>query len=150
MLHLIPSTLRNDLDAMWKRFRDPFFAETPAWLQDMTMTQFAAITPAIDIEETNDAFIVHAEMPGLEKDEFSVEFKNGYLRIRGEKKQEAKMEERNYRWVERSYGSFERSVQLPNYVDVEQATAEYRNGILTVHLPKTETGKIKEIPIQFH
>ena len=150
MFHLIPSTLRNDLDTMWKRLREQSFSEAPARLQDMAMTQFAAIAPAIDIEETDDAFIVHAEMPGLEKDEFSVEFKNGDLRIHGEKKQETKKEERNYRWVERAYGSFERSVQLPDYVDAEQATAEYRNGILTVHLPKTEAGRIKEIPIQFN
>ena len=104
-------------------------------------------TPAVDIYENNDSVVVKAELPGVEKDQISVEVKDGILSLRGERKFEKEVKEESYHRIERSYGSFQRSFSLPVSVDQEKVTAHFRNGVLEVTLPKKEQAKPKQIQV---
>ena len=107
----------------------------------------AAWQPAVDVFENRDSVKIVAELPGVNPEDVKLTLENSLLTIRGEKKQEA--EERNERVhrYERSYGVFERSFLIPTTVDGENISAEYRNGILTVTVPKAERARPREIPI---
>jgi HSP20 family protein len=104
--------------------------------------------PAVDVfEDTNTVKIV-AELPGVKPEDVKLSLESNTLTIRGEKKQQA--EERNERVhrYERSYGSFERAFLLPSTVDGEKISAEYRDGVLTVTVPKAERARPREIPVR--
>ncbi len=103
--------------------------------------------PAADVRETEDAFIVEAELPGLKKEDVSVTFEDGTLTLSGERKFEEETNGSNLRRVERSYGAFSRSFRLPREIDAEGVTANFRDGILTINVPKTETAKPRSIEI---
>jgi HSP20 family protein len=104
--------------------------------------------PAVDIFEDKDAVKIMAELPGVKPEDVKLSLENNLLTIRGEKKQEA--EERNERVhrYERSYGSFERAFVLPSTVDGEKISAEHRDGVLTVTVPKAERARPREIPVR--
>jgi HSP20 family protein len=104
--------------------------------------------PAMDMKETDNEITASIELPGLSKDDIKVSVKNDVLTISGEKKQEKIEEKDNVHRVERSYGYFKRSVTLPVEVDSEKVKAAFKDGILKITLPKTESKRIKEIPIQ--
>jgi HSP20 family protein len=104
-------------------------------------------TPAVDIYENNESVVVKAELPGVEKDQISVEVKDGILSLRGERKFEKEVKEESYHRIERSYGSFQRSFSLPVSVDQEKVTAQFKNGVLEVTLPKKEQAKPKQIQV---
>lgn len=103
--------------------------------------------PTVDIFETDDDIVVTAELPGLEKDQVGVEYKDGVLTLRGERKLEREVKEESYHRMERSYGAFHRSFTLPGSVDAEKITAKMKNGILEIHLPKKEAAKPKQITV---
>jgi HSP20 family protein len=94
--------------------------------------------PKVDVAETNDAVHVTADLPGLAENEIDVTLADGHLVIRGEKhaEKEEKDESKNYHRIERSYGSFHRSIALPAEVDDQKVDASFKNGVLTVVLPK--------------
>jgi len=104
--------------------------------------------PAVDVFEDKDAVKIVAELPGVTPEDVKLSLENNLLTIRGEKKQEA--EERNERVhrYERSYGAFERAFVLPSTVDGEKISAEYRDGVLTVTVPKAERARPREIPVR--
>jgi HSP20 family protein len=104
-------------------------------------------TPAVDIYEKNDSVVVKAELPGVERDQISVEVKDGILSLRGERKFEKEVKEESYHRIERAYGSFQRSFSLPVSVDQEKVTASFKNGVLEVTLPKKEQAKPKQIQV---
>ena len=104
--------------------------------------------PPVDIYETDDALILKAELPGMSKDDVSVEVHQNTLRLRGERKHEAEVKEDRYHRVERAYGTFQRSFVLPTVVDQEHVQATYKDGILELRLPKSEAAKPKRIAIQ--
>ncbi len=104
--------------------------------------------PAVDISETDDTFEVRAELPGLTQDDVNVSVRDNVLTLRGEKRQEQTDDGKNYRRVERHYGSFQRAFTLPPNVDADAITATYRDGVLTLTVPKAEEVKPKEIPIE--
>ncbi|HXH64186.1 MAG TPA: Hsp20/alpha crystallin family protein [Mariprofundaceae bacterium] len=104
--------------------------------------------PAVDIRETADAIVVHAELPGIDKKDVKVDVKDGVLTISGERKYEKDVKEENVHRIERSYGSFSRSFSLPTHVDVDKVQARLEDGVLEVRLPKTETAKPKSIDVQ--
>ncbi len=116
--------------------------------QDESGSITSAWHPADDVYEDRDAVKIVAELPGVKPEDVKLSLENSLLTIRGEKKQE--VEERNERIhrYERSYGSFERAFALPTTVDGERISAEYRNGILTVTVPKTERARPREIPVR--
>ena len=104
-------------------------------------------TPAVDIYETPNELVVKADMPEMHEKDIDVHVENNLLTIRGERKFEKNISEDNYLRVERSYGSFSRSFSLPNTVNTESIHAAYKNGVLTVMLPKREETKPRQVKI---
>ncbi len=103
--------------------------------------------PTIDVSETDDHVIVRAEVPGMDKKDINITMSDGLLTIQGEKKQEKEEEKENYRFVERRYGSFSRSLRIPNGVDADKIDASYKDGVLKVAIPKSEPEKSRKIEI---
>ena len=103
--------------------------------------------PSADISETDDSFEVRAELPGVTKDDVHISVKDDLLTIKGEKRQEKTDDSKDYRRVERRYGSFERRFSLPPKVEVDSIKAKFKDGVLTLSIPKPEEVKPKEIPI---
>ena len=95
-------------------------------------------SPRTDIKETDKNFQISAEMPGIDREDIEVSIQEGMLTISGEKKVEKEEKETDYHHVERSYGCFSRSVSLPDNADIDKVGSTYRNGVLTVTIPKTE------------
>jgi HSP20 family protein len=107
----------------------------------------ATWAPPVDIYETENELVVKADLPDLEEKDIDVRVESNTLTIRGERKFDKDVNEDNYLRVERSYGSFTRSFSLPNTVSSESIRAEYRNGVLTLHMAKREESKPKQIKI---
>jgi HSP20 family protein len=108
----------------------------------------SGFVPAIDVVEEKDHLLVKADLPGLSKDDITVTLQDNYLTIRGEKKHEAEVKEANYYRRERLYGAFNRTIELPSYVDAKKIEAHFKDGVLTVRLPKTEEAKPKQIEVR--
>lgn len=106
--------------------------------------------PKVDIYETDNAYVLNAELPGLTKEEINIDINNNTLTLKGEKKFEEKVEKDNYVRVERSYGTFQRSFALSEDVNAEAITANYKDGVLEVTLPKKEEAKPKEIKVEIN
>ncbi len=104
--------------------------------------------PRVDVMEQKDSYIIKAEMPGVNKDDVRITLHENVLSIRGEKKQEKEEKDVNYHRIERSYGTFERQFALPTGVKSDKIDASYKDGILTVPLPKVEEAKPKEIEVK--
>jgi HSP20 family protein len=107
----------------------------------------ATWAPVVDIYETENELVVKADLPDLEDKDIDVGVENNTLTIRGERKFEKNINEENYLRVERAYGPFMRSFSLPNTVSSENVRAEYRNGVLSLHMAKREESKPKQIKI---
>lgn len=105
-------------------------------------------TPAVDVVENPDAYVLNAELPGLNKDEVKITLENNILSIRGEKKNEMEKKEGNYHRVERSYGLFERSFTIPGSIKSNDIDAQFKDGVLTLTLPKAEESKPKLIDVK--
>ena len=123
---------------MGKIFGDLFASqesETTSWM------------PTVDISETENGYEIHTELPGVVESDVNVSVTDNLLTIKGEKQQEEKTEDKNYHRVERRYGSFQRSFTLPRNVETTDIKAEFKDGVLTLNIPKTEAAKPKEIPI---
>ena len=106
-----------------------------------------AWAPSVDIYENKDQIVLEAELPGMNREDFELTIENNVLTLRGERRFEKKEESDNYHRVERSYGGFSRSFTLPQTVSAENATAEYKNGVLRVTLAKREEVKARRIEI---
>jgi HSP20 family protein len=102
----------------------------------------------IDVADRDDQIEVKAELPGLKPEEFSVRVQGDLLTVRGERKEESERKEDNYVVRERRSGSFARSIRLPAVVNSEKATAGYKDGVLTLSLPKVEQSKTQEIKVK--
>jgi HSP20 family protein len=136
----------------WDPFRtlqsqiERMFEET--WPRTQTGdTALSAWAPNVDIHETPDALVLEADLPGIEGKDLDVRVEDNMLTIRGERKFEAKVSEEDYLRLERAYGTFSRSFSLPHTVDAEKVDAEYKNGVLTVRLPKREEAKPKQVKV---
>lgn len=103
--------------------------------------------PAVDIFETEDELVVKADVPDVDQKDIDVRVENNMLTVRGERKLEEKTEKENYLRVERTYGTFSRSFRLPNTVNNEAIMADYKNGVLTVTLPKRAESKPKQVKV---
>jgi HSP20 family protein len=104
--------------------------------------------PRVDISETESAFIVTADLPGVDKDDVIINFEDDTLVISGERKQEATKEETNYYRAERIYGRFSRSFTFPKGIEVDKIGATFKNGVLEVSVPKTAESKPRKITIK--
>jgi HSP20 family protein len=106
--------------------------------------------PAVDVFDTQDAVVLKAELAGMNPDDIQIEVEDNVLTIKGERKFEEKVDEERYYRVERRFGSFQRSLALPQGVKADQIEAAYDEGILTVTVPKAEQEKPKRIEVQAH
>jgi HSP20 family protein len=132
------TSLRREMDRLLERF----FGEVPgADLQSGTWQ------PRLDMAETKDMLTITAELPGLESKDLDVSVSGDVLTIKGEKKQEKEEKDEQRHIVERSYGAFVRMVRLPIAVAQDKIKASFKNGVLTVSLPKTEEAKPQAIPV---
>lgn len=104
--------------------------------------------PPVDIQETDHALVVKADVPDMEMKDIDVRLENGTLTLRGHRQFDAKKTEGGWHRVERSYGTFERAFTLPDTVDPEGVKADYKNGVLTVVLPKKELAKPRQVKIE--
>ncbi len=118
----------------------------PATSEDEFLT--GAWVPAVDIYETENEIVIKAEVPGMSEKDVEVTVENNMLTIKGERKFEEEVKKENYHRIERAYGTFQRSFQLPATVNVNKITAEQKDGILTIRLPKKEEQKPKKINIK--
>ena len=111
----------------------------------MTVSQWS---PLVDISEDANEYLVKAELPELKKEEVKVSVENGELTISGERKSEKEEKDRKFHRIERCYGSFLRSFTLPEAISSDKVTAEFKDGVLSVHLPKDEKAKPKTIEVK--
>ncbi len=133
--------VRRDLDRFFDSFlRGDYGTEDPL---------FPAVwTPAADIIERDDAYLVKLELPGVKKNEVKITIENNILTVSGEKKQENELKDKEHYRFERMHGAFRRSFTLPSTVKGEKIEAVYEDGILTISLPKAEEAKPKAIEIK--
>lgn len=106
-----------------------------------------SFTPAMDVVEEKDNFLVKVDLPGLTKDDITVTIHDSYLTIKGERRHEVEKKEANFYHRERTFGQFVRTLELPAHVDASKVQATFRDGVLHVTLPKTEEAKPKEIKV---
>jgi HSP20 family protein len=130
--------LRDELDRL---FESPF-AEFPH-----TSRLLNGWSPAVDFYEDKESFMVKAELPGMKREEIEVSVHNGALTISGERKSGEKFDDAEVHHTERLFGRFQRSLMLPKAVKAEKVTAQYRDGVLTITLPKSEEVKPKQIEV---
>jgi HSP20 family protein len=134
------SRLRREMDRLW----DDYFGAGRRGLRPLE----AEWAPAVDVSETAEEVMVKAEVPGMEAKDIDISLSGDILTIKGEKKSEREETKENYHLVERSYGSFSRSLKLPTAVDVDKIEASYQNGVLTISCPKKEEVKPKSIEVK--
>lgn len=143
-LPAFPSDVLNMQREINKMF-DSFFRSA---LPDESPLIAGTWSPATDIVEHDDNFVVNVELPGMRKEDVKITMQDNTLMIRGEKKEERESKGSSYHRVERSYGSFQRSFALPSTVKAESIEAAFKDGILTVSLPKSEEAKPKQIDVK--
>jgi HSP20 family protein len=130
--------LKKEMDKLWDRF----FREGP-------LEVFRGEgSISVDISETKNNLIVSAEVPGIEPGDLDISLSGNRLTIKGEKKQIKEEKDESYHRIERRYGSFSRTIELPVEVDSSKVDATYKNGILKIVLPKVEKEKAREIKIK--
>ena len=140
----------------WEPYRDLMTAQrefdrlfrealTPAMGEGEVSTRTWA--PPVDIYENGDNLVLKAELPGINPDDVEVRVEDNTLYMKGERKFEKEVKEENYHRVERAYGTFARTFSLPNSIDSDKVAASYKDGVLTLTLPKKEEAKPKKIKI---
>jgi len=107
----------------------------------------AAWAPAIDVHEEKDGYVVKAELPGVKREDVSLSLENDVLTIKGERRDEKEEKREGYLRRERVYGTFQRVLQLPRPVQADAVSAEFKEGVLKITLPKADTAKSREIKI---
>jgi HSP20 family protein len=126
--------LRDDIDRMFRDFHEDFDRES-RWF------------PSVDIAEDQDKLVLSAELPGLKKDDVKINLEGKTLTIQGERKAQADNRNERYYRTERFYGKFNRSFTLNSEIDAEKIQADFKDGVLTINLPKSEAVKPRQITI---
>ncbi len=130
--------IREDFDSVMKDFLKGFSGPVSS----------RGLYPLADVKEDDDKYTVTVEVPGIDKKDLKIKIKKNSLLVEGEKKEETKEESESYLRVERSYGNFRRAFSFASDLDEKKVNAEFKDGILTVTLPKTEKEKPKEIEVK--
>ena len=131
--------LRQEMERVFDRFFEPRWDEFEAG---------GAWAPKLDVSETKDAYMVKAEIPGVDQKDLSVSLQNQILTIKGEKHKDKEEKDEKYHRVERSWGEFTRAIALPGAADTENVNATFKDGVLTITLPKTPAAKGTTIPVK--
>lgn len=133
--------LRREFDRMFETFPSRSFGTEIA-------RRFEALSgPAIEFKDKKDEYELVAEVPGMKAEDIEIKVSDGMLRLSGERKEERESKEDGYLFSERHYGRFDRAIQLPQGVDESGITANAKDGLLSIHLPKTADAKQKELKI---
>jgi HSP20 family protein len=125
------SAMRHDMDRLFDRFEHGWPRWPTVFGRDMRLS-----VPELDVRESTDAITVEAELPGVDEKDVTVTLANGILTIKGEKKQEKEEKSESYHLTERSFGSFERSIRLPDTIDDAKVEAKFDKGVLKVTAAK--------------
>jgi len=136
----------RDLVVSQDRFNRIFNDTLSRFFEDDSSTR--TWSPAVDIYETDQNVVLKAELPGVDPKDVEARVEDGTLYLKGQRKFQNEVKEDHYHRIERSYGSFVRSFALPRSVDADEVSAEYKDGVLTLTLPKREEAKPKTIKIQ--
>ncbi len=143
MTFLTRNTAWDDLRTLQARFFEPFFNRFEFIDDAMKSGTWA---PPVDVAEEGDKILVKVEVPGVDEKDLKVNFEDGLLTVSGERQFERK-DERNYHRIERTYGSFVRTFNLPRSVDASAIKASYVSGVLEIEIPKKEEAKPRQIQI---
>jgi HSP20 family protein len=135
--------INKRLKKFFEDFDSPFFGEHAVKAFNSNV-----FTPRVDVTEDKDNLYVHAELPGVEKKDIKINVTGDVLTISGEKKTEQRDENKNYYRIERNFGSFSRSFTLPAEIVIDKISADYKEGVLNITLPKTDEAKIVEKQIE--
>jgi HSP20 family protein len=147
MAGLIPWRSQGEVDRFRSeidRMVDDFFTRTPL---GPTLGREEWM-PAVDVSETGREIVVHAELPGMDPKDIDISVNGRLLNIKGERRQEQVDKGENYHRIERRYGSFSRSFELPAEVNAEKVKAIYKDGVLKLYLPKTKEQSVKKIDVK--
>jgi HSP20 family protein len=136
----------KDLNLLQERMNHLFEEANRGWRAGEPSAT-TAWSPAVDIYETDSEIIVKAEIPGVDKKDIELSLEENVLTLKGERQFEKETKDENYHRIERAYGSFSRSFSIPAVVDEKKIEADYKEGVLTIRLPKTEKTKPKQIRI---
>jgi HSP20 family protein len=136
-------TLRNEMDRLW----DSFMRE-PLGALDWPFGGRGKWTPAIDVGENDEEIVVRAELPGMDPKDLEITITGNQLVLGGEKKEATESKGKDFYHNESRYGSFRRTIPLPDGVDSENAAAQYANGVLTLRLKKTRPTPAKRVEVQ--
>ena len=137
-------SVRNDFDRLFSRL----LRRSSQGTQGESLGNSGEFSPAVEMEEKENSYEVRAELPGLSEDDINLSVKDNVLTIKGEKRTERTEGEREDTYYsERLYGAFQRSIRFDDDIEEDNINAEYSNGILRVHLPKSKKREIKKIPI---
>jgi HSP20 family protein len=136
------STVQTEMNRLFNTFFD---SRTPSHGAGRAVAR--RWTPALDVVETDEHFVLRADLPGLSENDVSIEFDDNVLTISGERKSEHEHTGKGYYRVERSFGSFSRSLTLPEGVDADAVKATFENGVLEVRIPKPEQPKPRKVQI---
>ncbi len=128
--------------------RDEFANDDWSPFGGSMLTRARSFTPAVDVLERGDAYVLKAEVPGLSPDQIELQVENDVLTLKGEQKSEQTDERNGYRRIERSYGSFTRSFVLPQGTNVDSIEASVENGVLTVKIPKVQAATPRKLQIK--
>lgn len=136
----------DELDTLLKDFLQPF--QGSVLLRMLGLPISRVTVPLIDIEDTNDKFLVKVDMPGVSKEDISISIKGDTLEIKAEKKEEKKEEDAGFLRKERTYKNYYRSLTLPEPINTEKINATFDNGVLNIEIPKAEKKEEKKIEIK--
>jgi HSP20 family protein len=134
--------------AKWDPFRDLLSVEDEFERLLGRSSQRMAWAPALDVRETEDRFEVTVDLPGMEPGDVAVTFEQGVLTVSGKREFSSETKDQTYHRIERSYGSFARSIRLPHTADPERIEAAFDKGVLTVRVPKAEAAKPRTIEVK--
>jgi HSP20 family protein len=133
--------MREEMDRLLHRFFRPGDGADETWMS-------GTWAPPVDLYETDEAFVLTAELPGFSAEDLQIEFHDHRLTLRGTRQRETEAKEAHYHRLERAYGRFERAFWLPTSVDAEKIHASFKDGVLELRLPKSEAAKPKRIAIR--
>ena len=138
--------LQNQVNQVFDHFFNGF-ALSPLWGSDL---RTGAFNPRLDFTETDKEYRITVELPGLDEKDVDLSLANNILTIKGEKKQEKEEKRKDFYRMERAYGTFSRSIPVPDGVDIEKVDASFKKGLLVISLPKSEDAQKerKKIPIK--
>jgi HSP20 family protein len=143
-MRLVPYVRRSEAPTVSRLFED-FFSDFP--FSSSALENRDGWSPSVDILEKDGNLVLRAELPGMSEKQIDLKLEGNTLTLKGERKMEKEDDKTNYHRVESFYGSFTRSFRLPDTVDAEKISADYKNGVLTITIPQRPEVRPREIPV---